>query len=130
VADITFYRSFDEMMKDLSRAMKQADARVKPAQANIKPGQYFINFRHGPELPIFGQVLDIKTLGINDEEQKYINETYSQPHMRYYRPSKCYSAACEWGEAGDTHLSSIDAIIEGELFDFYKSNKWRKPYKK
>jgi hypothetical protein len=121
---ITVYESFDEMMDDLGRAMKEADARVRPAQAGIKPGQYFINFRHGPGLPIFGEILDIATLGYDEEEQEYINESYAEPHMRFYKPTKCYSMACPEGELGDTHLSDVDAIIDRELFEHYRENGW------
>jgi len=122
--DITFYDSYDEMQEDLGRAMREADARVRPAQAAIRPGQHFINFRYGLELPIFGEILDIKTLGVDEEEQRYIDESYGQPHMRFYRPSRCYSMACPEGEIGDVHLSEVDAIIDPELFDYYRENGW------
>ena len=117
MVDITFYNSFEEMMEDLGRAMKEADARVKPVQAAIKPGQYFINFRHGPGVPIFGEVLDTD------------DPLYNEPHMKHYRLTKAYSAACEWGEIGDTHVSDMDALIDKELFDYYKEHGWMPPRK-
>ncbi|NIO03998.1 MAG: hypothetical protein GTN74_05105 [Proteobacteria bacterium] len=123
---ITFYDSFEEMMEDLGRAMKAADARVRPTQAAIQSGQYFINFRYGPELPIFGEILNISQLGSDPEEQMYISESYAQPHMKFYRPTKAYSMACPEGEIGDIHLSEINAIIDRELFEFYRKNGWRK----
>jgi len=113
--DITFYSTFEEMMEDLQKRMKEADARVKPTQASIKAGQYFINFRHGPELPIFGEVLDPN------------EPLYEEPHMKHYRLTKAYSAACEWGEMGDTHVSDMHAIIDKELFQYYKEHNWRPP---
>jgi hypothetical protein len=121
---VTFYGSFEEMMDELGRAMKAADRRVRPAQSGIRQGQYFINFRYGKDLPIFGEVLDIGTLGYDDEEQDYINKQYAKPHMRFYRPTRCYSTACPEGEEGDTHLSEIAAIIDRELFEYYKENGW------
>jgi hypothetical protein len=124
LTDITFYGSFEEMMEDLGRAMKEADAHVNPTQASIKPGQYFINFRHGPELPIFGEILDVSNLGADPEEQKYIDETYGEPHMRFYRPTRAYSVACEGGEIGDIHLSEIAAVIDRDLFEWYRQNGW------
>jgi hypothetical protein len=127
MADITFYDSLEEMFDDLGRAMKKADARVKPTQAAIKPGQYFINYQYDLGFPIFGEIMDIETLGANPEEQKYINEDYAQPHMRYYKPTKAYSVACPEGEYGDIHVSEIDAIIDKELFGFYRKNNWMKP---
>jgi hypothetical protein len=123
---VTFYNSFEEMMEDLGRAMREADSRIKPIQAGIKPGQYFINFRHGPDLPIFGQILDIGALGYDKEEQEYINRQYAQPHMKYYRPTHAYSVACPEGEIGDIHLSEVDAIIDGELFEYYRENGWQR----
>ena len=92
----------------------EPDAKVKPVQAAIKRGQYFINFRYGRELPIFGEVLDI-----DDNE----------PHMRQYRLTKAYSVACEWGEIGDTHVSEMHALIDKELFDYYKEYGWKPPSK-
>jgi hypothetical protein len=114
---ITFYGSFEEMMDDLARAMKEADARVRPAQAAIRPGHYFINFRHGPDLPIFGEILDIRTLGVDEEEQEYIDEEYTQPHMKFYRPTKAYSVTWPEGEHGDIDLREIYAIIDRELLN-------------
>ena len=125
--DITFYGSDEEMWEDLGRAMKEADSRVRPAQAAIKPYQCYINMRYGPDLPIFGEILDYKTLGVDSEEQTYINESYEQPHMRFYRPCKAYSVACEDGEFGDVHLSEIDAIIGPELLEYYRELGWRPP---
>jgi hypothetical protein len=127
VDDVTFYGSFEEMMEAEEKARKVADARVKPTQANIKPGQYFVNFRYGKELPIFGEILDIKKLGVDEEEQTYVDDSYGQPHMRFYRPTRAYSMACEWGEVGDIHLSEISAIIDRELFQWFKENGWTKP---
>ena len=109
---ITFYDSDEEMWEDLHKKMKDADARLKPTQASIRPGQHFINFRHGPELPIFGEVLDTD------------DAIYKETHMQHYRLTEAYSAACPDGEIGDTHVSDMDAIIDSELFKFYKEENW------
>ena len=124
---ITFYDSWEDMMRAEEQARKAADVRVKPPQASIQPGQYFINFRHGPLLPVFGEILDIETLCQDEEDQAYITRSYAQPHMRFYRPTRCYSAACPAGETGDVHLSEVAAIIDPELFEYYRGNGWRKP---
>ncbi|MBW1731415.1 MAG: hypothetical protein JRJ75_11075 [Deltaproteobacteria bacterium] len=121
---VTLYDSFEEMMEDLGRAIRRADTMVRPTQAAIRAGQYFINLRHGRDLPIFGEVLDIGKLGYDEEEQEYINNQYAQPHMRFFRPTRCYSMACPEGEVGDTHLSEVDAIIDRELFEHYRENGW------
>ena len=47
--------------------------------------------------------------------------------MKFYRPTKAYSVACEWGEIGDIHLSEVYAIIDRELFAWYRKNGWKKP---
>lgn len=127
MVEFEVYGSFEEMMEAERRARELADSRVKPAQAEIKPGQYFINFHYGPDLPIFGEILDYKTLGIDEEEQEYVNESYEQPHMKFYKPTKAYSVACEWGEVGDIHVSEISAIIDKELFAWYAKHGWVKP---
>jgi hypothetical protein len=114
-------------MEQERQARESADSRVNPTQAGIKPGQYFINFRYGSDLPIFGEILDYKTLGVDEVEQEYINESYLQPHMKYYRPSHAFSVACPMGECGDVHLSEIDVIMGKDLFDFYQENHWVKP---
>ena len=124
---VTFYGSFDEMMDDLGRAMQIADSHVRPAQESIQPGQCYINYK--PELGffIFGEILDHKTLGYDKEEQDYIDQLYSEPHMRFYKPVKAYSVACPMGEGGDLHLSDIDAVIDKRLFNWYKQHNWVKP---
>jgi hypothetical protein len=54
VVEITFHGSWEEILEAEEAARKAADTRVNPTQASIRPGQYFINFRYGGELPIFG----------------------------------------------------------------------------
>lgn len=127
MVEITFYSSFEEMLQAEESARRVADARVRPTQAAIKPGQYFINYIHDLGFPVFGEILDIKKLGADPEEQEYIDESYAQPHMKYFRPTKAYSIPCPEGEIGDIHLSEIDAIIDPELFVFYRDNGWSKP---
>ena len=123
---IKFYDSDEEMWADLGRAMKAADARVNPTQASIKPGQCYINMKPEYGITIFGEILDHKTLGSDEEEQSYINETYEQEHMKFYKPCRAFSVACEFGEMGDVHLSDIDAIIDKDLFEWYGENGWVK----
>ena len=60
--------SWDDLMKFIGKASEAANAIVTPTQADIKPGQHFINFRYGKDMPIFGEILDYKTLGSNEEE--------------------------------------------------------------
>jgi hypothetical protein len=127
--DITFFDSWEDALEAERKAREIADSRVCSAQTEIKPGQYFINCRYCPDLMIVGQILDYRRLGRDYEEQEYINATYEQPHMKFYRPTKAYSAACEWGELGDIHLSEVSAIIDEELFEFYRKNGWSKPYR-
>jgi len=124
---ITFFDSFEEMIDAMVKAQEQADSTVRPAQAEIKPGQHYINNKIEYGFAIFGEILDITELGTDPDEQKYINDTYSQKHMKYYKPSRAYSVACPMGEVGDVHLSEIDAIIDSELFDWYKQHGWTKP---
>ena len=127
MVEITFYSSFEEMMDDLGRAMRSADSRVRPAQASIKPGQCYISMKPEYGIAIFGEIINYKSLGYDEQEQTYLNDLYESEHMRFYRPAKAYSVACEYGEGGDVHLSDIDAIIDPELFNWYRENNWVKP---
>ena len=111
----------------MRKVQERADSIVRPLQAEIKSGQYFVNNKPEYGFAIFGEILDIAKLGTDPDEQKYINKLYSQKHMRYYRPSRAYSVACPMGEVGDVHLSEIDAVIDSELFDWYKQHGWTKP---
>lgn len=113
--DFTDYDSFEEMMQAIEKARISADAQVKPTQEKIKPGQFFINMRHGSELPIFGEVLETE------------EEIFKEPHMKNYRFTKAFSKACPEGEMGDTHVSEIAAIIDPMLFEFYQNNQWDLP---
>ncbi|UCF84587.1 MAG: hypothetical protein JSV50_02855, partial [Desulfobacteraceae bacterium] len=104
IEGITFYGTSQGLRDDLERSLKGADDRVKPTQAQIKTSQYFINFKHGPELPIFGKVRDYRTFGYDEEEQQYISQVYSKRHMRFFRPCRCYSTAFKYGDCGhDVH---------------------------
>ena len=85
---ITFFDSFEEMIDAMVKAQEQADSIVRLTQAEIKPGQYYINNKPEYGFAIFGEILDISKLGTNPDDQKHINETYSQKHMRYYMPSR------------------------------------------
>jgi hypothetical protein len=106
--------------------MKEADTRVNPTQASMKPSQYFINYSNDFGIAIFGQVLDTGHLGADPEEKSYIDQVYSEPHMKFYKPTKCYSVACPDGEIGDTHLSSVSALIDESSFQYYQQNGWIK----
>lgn len=112
---ITIYGSFEDMMADLGKAMKAADSQVNPTQSKVKPGDYLLNFRYGPDLPIFGEVLECD------------DPIYKEPHMKNYRFTKCYSQACECGEYGDVHISEVDAVLDPLLFSWYAKHGWRKP---
>jgi hypothetical protein len=96
--NITFYGSFEEEMNYLGRTMKEADVRVNETQAAINPGQYFIKFRPRPELPIFEGILDIKALGAEEEEQKYIVRTMPNLSRNSYKPTKAHQITCTEGE--------------------------------
>ena len=121
------FGDWDDLMKRMAEASRAADERVRPAQAAIRPGEYFINYKPEYGLFIFGKILDYRTLGVDPEEQEYVNESYEQPHMKYYKPSHAFSVACPMGEYGDVHVCEIDVVMDKELFDFYRENNWSKP---
>ena len=107
--EIESFDSFDDMMKRLQKAMKAADARVRPWQAAIIPGDYFLrSTEYG--FDIYGVVL-------KDDEPR-------EPHLQHYRLCECYSIACQEGEVGDVHVSSIEQILSEAEFEEAKQGGW------
>lgn len=111
------YESPEAMFADLARAREAADARVLPMQEDIKIGDCFIRYAPEADLVIYGEVIDPlafyegKDLDADDgelrAEKAYEEKLRAEPHMKNFRFSKCYSVACEDGELGDVHVSTM-----------------------
>ena len=98
--NITFYDSAEEMLDALTEAMEAADSKVQEWQAKIKEGDCFWQeTEYG--FPIYGEVL----------EDDYEGD------LQHYRFCKCYSEACQEGELGDVHVSSVSGILSREEFE-------------
>ena len=97
---IQFFDSYRKMLEAERRAREAADARVQDWQREIKPGDCFVSpTEHG--FNIYGVAL----------------KGYRQDFLRNYLYCNCYSAVCPTGERGDTHVSTIGALISREDFE-------------
>jgi len=102
---IQFFDSFEEMMAAEKEAREAADNRTHDWQKQLKPGDCFVSpTPYG--FNIYGVVL----------------QSYKQEHLQNYRLCNCYSVACPNGERGDTHVSTIAALISRETFETIKKN--------
>lgn len=120
------FNDMDELFKMLGENRAAADSRIEPWQ-RIEPGTFFVSANPEVEILIFGEVLDpVAELirGAEDPdcpeirmEAADIKRTYADPDMAGYRFTRCFSVACPTGEMGDTHLSTISAVISKEVFE-------------
>ena len=106
--EVEFFASAEEAMARLRQTMKAADARVRPWQAALKPGDCFIADGGEPGLLVFGEVL----------------EGYEEPHLKHYRFCRCFSVACQEGEVGDVHVSTVLALVGREFFEAMREQGW------
>jgi len=103
---VTFYNSLDEMMEAIESARQAADARAKPWQAAVKVGDCFVVLYEG--LTIYGVVL----------------AQYEEKYLQHFRYTRCFSQAVPTGEYGDTHVSTIAAIIPPAIFAAAEQQGW------
>lgn len=110
-----------------------ADENVRPSQI-LSHGDFFLREYHG--FRIYGEVLDVGGVLLNGQQLSSLSEEereeyddgvaqYAQPHMRFYRFTKCYSVACPRGEMGDVHLSTVVQKLTTEEFLTAKAKGWR-----
>ena len=105
---VEFFDSLEEAQARLRQAMEAADARVKPWQAAVKVGDCFIADSGEEDLVVFGEVL----------------EAYQEAHLQHFRFCRCYSVACQEGEVGDVHVSTILCVISREVFELARLHGW------
>ena len=116
--EIQSFDSTKEMFETVRRAREAADAQVKPWQAAIKLGDHFVRVvMFGAErLTIYGEIIESPFL--------QDREIFTQPHMKYYRFSRCFSVACPEGEIGDVHVSTVHQLIDKETFELARLSHW------
>ncbi len=114
------------MFEKEEKAQAAAKERVEQWQLDLtKPGSKVMRF--AGRLMIFSEILDPLT-GVDDsEEKKFIEETYNQEHMKYYRFGRHHSIVCEDGELGDLHVSTVLAVITEEFYQAVKQSNWSLP---
>ena len=116
--EIQSFDSTKEMFDEIRQAREAADARVKPWQAAIKLGDHFVRvvMFDAERLTIYGEIIESPFL--------QDREIFDQPHMKYYRFSRCFSVACPEGEIGDVHVSTILSLIDKETFELARLTNW------
>ena len=107
--EVEFFDSLEEAQARLRQAMKAADGKVKPWQAAIRPGDCFIADGGEEDLVVFGEVL----------------EGYQEAHLRHYRFCRCFSVACQEGELGDVHVSTVLCRVSRAFFDEMRQEGWQ-----
>lgn len=135
IVTIKPFSSIDEAFEDIRSELESADSRVSERQqATI--GDCFIRVAMEEDLIIYGEVLDpaIPASDIsryNQEERDSVlaeiredAKIYNEPHMKQMRWTRCFSVACEDGELGDTHCSTMHKFIKRGTFDQAKMRKW------
>jgi len=113
---ITSFTNVEDMLEHIGKQRQNADQRVADWQATIKTGDCFLRYERSLGVVIYGYIEEIK-----DEEDKQL---YKEPHMKYFRPTRCFSIMCPEGKYGDVHVSSIDMIVSKETFEKAKNNDW------
>jgi hypothetical protein len=104
----------DEFFEAEKQNRETADSHVEHWQEGLKAGDHFIRVHH--DLIIYGKVEGIK--------YKEDREVYAQPHMKHYRPTRCYSAICPDGEYGDIHVSTVSTKISPTQFNLAAQMGW------
>ena len=125
--EVQEFDNVDDMLDSMIEDQSTADDQVQPWQAAIKVGDYCVRYYAG-EVAIFIEVLDALQLereaGASDEEVEYLRQELADEHMKNYRFGRCYSIMCPRGELGDTHISTISAVITKEAWEQAKANDW------
>jgi hypothetical protein len=116
IMDITAFNSFGDMMNHIAAQKDAADARVESWQEDLKEGDCFIRYEHSIGVVIYGVVEALEY----DEDK----ELYAEPHMKNFRPTRCYSYMCPEGEYGDVHVCSVSMIIPKSIFETAKQLGW------
>lgn len=120
------------MFDELEGAMQRADEAVQPWQTVAKPGDYYVRVDRDLGITIYGELLDPTVPADTDhaydagdlEEIREEAKIYDEPHMKHYRWGRHFSVACEDGELGDVHVSTIDTFLTKALFEAARAARW------
>jgi len=113
--EVTAFKNVEDMMAHINSQREAADSRVGNWQKDLKEGDCFIRYERSIGIVIYGVV---ETL---EDEDK---ELYNMPHMKHFRPTRCYSCMCPEGEYGDIHVSNVNIIISKKIFEKAKALRW------
>jgi hypothetical protein len=99
---IRSFGSFDEMMDAMQKDHEQASANIQGWQRNLIPGDCFVRRAYG--IDIWGKVIAQDDADLDAD----------------YRFCFCFSVACQSGEFGDVHISTVvERKTEQEFFTEY-----------
>jgi hypothetical protein len=126
---IQSFSSFNELLESMNNDSQEADAFMAPWQRDITPNMYFLKYMPEMKVCIYGKVLDpadVSEVEDEDEREDILSdaEIYSEPHMKGYRFTECYSELVPDGELGDTHVSTMTMLLSKEQFNLAMSLKW------
>lgn len=128
MADIIEFESTDDLLEYIARNRAAADAAVGPEEKQFVPGEHYARFIPEWGLIVYGEIIDpIQSeidAGADEDEVEFQRQLRSEPHMKHMRFTKSYSQACEEGEFGDVHTSSMNIHLTAEEFARAKQNGW------
>lgn len=115
---VVTFESAEDIFTEIQKARAEADANTEEWQRGIIPGHCFVRIVdcYGEPLAIYGEVIESPY-----EEDR---ELYKEPHMAGYRLSRCFSSMCPEGELGDTHISTMIALLSREQFEKARAAGW------
>lgn len=114
---VTPIDDLDAFFKKVAEDRDEADAQVKPWQAEMKVGDHFVRIVDmGEPIVIYGVLEDSPY----EEDQEH----YSEPHMKHFRLTKCFSIMCPEGEFGDTHVSVMQKKLSPTQFELAREMGW------
>lgn len=99
---IVFVEGLDDIFYQEQVAQGFAAAAIKPWQRELAKGHYFVSFVEG--IAVYSKVLE-------DDDGDF-------------RFTMSYSAACDYGEMGDVHISTVFQTLSPQQFEAFKKKGW------
>lgn len=88
----------------------------------MKAGDHFVRLvDENGVLAIYGEFVTADTADTDGDEDM---DFYSQPHMKNFRFSRCFSILCPEGELGDTHVATIGKKLSPTQFNLAREMGW------
>ena len=128
--EVQRFDSIEEMFDSIQKGVQQAKARATAEQNAITYGDYWFRFWPEGELAIFGYIMTEDELYSSSayddalpEEIAYEKEAAKKNYANGFRFGRAYSVVVDYGELGDTHVSTMTKISK-EMFEVAKLYRW------